>query len=553
MGAKKPRVVIVGAGMAGITAANRLYVASEGRFEVVVVEGGMRIGGRINTCEFGGDRVEMGATWIHGVGGSPVYEIATRVQALSSEQPWECMDGMLEVSRTVAEDGSEVDPAVSERVSALFKSLMDFAQGKAKAVGDGGRSGSGHREVEEEERLHEVAAEALEVCKGESGGMKNLSIGSFLRKGLEIYWERNGYGKNWRRKLDEEAVFAMHENTQRICTSADDLSTLDFSAESEYVMCSGREITIAKGYSSIIESLTSVLPSGTIRLGWEVVKIDWRPVEDVSEIGHADPLPVTLHFRDGAKISADHVVLTVSLGVLKARVDRDSGLFAPPLPSFKTDSISRLGFGVVNKLFLQLPATNDRTDFPVLQLAFHRTDSGFKNEGVPWWMRRTASLAPIHRSSHVLLSWFAGKEALHLETLTDEEIMEGVSSTVDSMLPSPSGSVSRNGKLNPKKLPNGSQGGSAKFEKVLRSKWGSDPLFLGSYSYVAVGSSVDDVDALAEPLPRATEATRCVRHPLQILFAGEATHRTHYSTTHGAYFSGIREANRLLQHYYYSK
>ncbi|KAI4380363.1 hypothetical protein MLD38_006561 [Melastoma candidum] len=523
--------------MAGITAANRLYVASEGRFEVVVVEGGTRIGGRIHTCEFGGDRVEMGATWIHGVGGSPVYEIATRVQALSSEQPWECMDGILEVSRAVAEDGSEVDPAVLERVSSLFNSLMDFAQGKAKAVGDGAPSGSG---------LREVAVEALEVCKGESGGMRNLSIGSFLRKGLEIYWERDGCGKkNGWRNLDEEAVFAMHENTQRVYTSADDLSTLDFSAESEYVMCSGREITIAKGYSSIIEPLASVLPPGTIRLGREVVKIDWCPAEDDSENGHADSLPVTLHFRDGATISADHVVVTVSLGVLKARGGRDSGLFVPPLPSFKTDAISRLGFGVVNKLFLQLPTTDDRTKFPVLQLAFHRTDSGFKNEDVPWWMRRTASLAPIHRSSDVLLSWFAGKEALHLETLADEEIIEGVSGTVHSMLPiPPSGSVPRNGKLNPDKLPNG----PVKFKKVLRSKWGSDPLFLGSYSYVAVGSSVDDVDALAESLPRATETPR-VRHPLQLLFAGEATHRTHYSTTHGAYFSGIREADRLLQHY----
>ncbi|KAM1240461.1 hypothetical protein ACFX2J_045778 [Malus domestica] len=52
-----------------------------------------RIGGRINTSEFGGDRIEMGATWIHGIGGSPVHKIAQEINALESAHPWECMDG----------------------------------------------------------------------------------------------------------------------------------------------------------------------------------------------------------------------------------------------------------------------------------------------------------------------------------------------------------------------------------------------------------------------------------------------------------------------------
>eukprot|EP00249_Psilotum_nudum_P029087 c39307_g1_i1 orf=1-498(+) len=86
------------------------------------------------------------------------------------------------------------------------------------------------------------------------------------------------------------------------------------------------------------------------------------------------------------------------------------------------------------------------------------------------------------------------------------------------------------------------------FQGVLRSSWGRNPLFLGSYSYVAVGSSGADLETMAEPLPKFGGEGE-TSSPLQLLFAGEATDRHFYSTTHGAYRSGIREANRLLQHY----
>ena len=38
------------------------------------------------------------------------------------------------------------------------------------------------------------------------------------------------------------------------------------------------------------------------------------------------------------------------------------------------------------------------------------------------------------------------------------------------------------------------------------------------------------------------------------MFAGEATNSTQFSTAHGAYNTGIRESNRILDQYnYYSK
>lgn len=50
-------------------------------------------------------------------------------------------------------------------------------------------------------------------------------------------------------------------------------------------------------------------------------------------------------------LTADVVVVTVPLGVLKANVLR----FAPPLPPSKQLAMHRLGFGLLNKLVIEFP------------------------------------------------------------------------------------------------------------------------------------------------------------------------------------------------------
>ncbi|KFK29526.1 putative polyamine oxidase 5-like [Arabis alpina] len=536
--AKKARIVIIGAGMAGLTAANKLYTSSNNTmFELSVVEGGSRIGGRINTSEFSSEKIEMGATWIHGIGGSPLYKIAKENGSLVSDEPWECMDSTIDKPKTFAEGGFEIQPSIVEPISGLFNALMELAQGKEISQSDGDLA-----------HIHEIATR---FCSSSRNGFNGSSVGSFLKSGFDAYWDSitnggggengvNGYGK-WSRKSLEEAIFTMFSNTQRTYTSADDLSTLDFAAESEYQMFPGEEITIAKGYLSVIHHLASVLPQGLIQLNRKVTKVEWQSNEE---------RPVKLHFSDGSIVYADHVIVTVSLGVLKAGIEigeEGGGLFSPPLDDFKSDAINRLGYGVVNKLFVEMSQRN----FPSLQLVFDREDSEFRFVKIPWWMRRTATIAPIHSNSKVLLSWFAGKEALELEKLTDEEIIDGVLTTVSCLTGK---EVKKDTAKTPRPLINGSlnddDGEVMTITKVLTSKWGSDPLFRGSYSYVAVGSSGDDIDALAEPLPKINKKGGQVKvHELQVMFAGEATHRTHYSTTHGAYYSGLREANRLLMHY----
>ena len=60
---EKKKVLILGAGLSGITAAKTLY--DQGVTDFLVLEGQSYIGGRITQASFAGKKVEMGANWIH--------------------------------------------------------------------------------------------------------------------------------------------------------------------------------------------------------------------------------------------------------------------------------------------------------------------------------------------------------------------------------------------------------------------------------------------------------------------------------------------------------
>jgi len=67
-------VIVIGAGMAGLTAARRL---SDLGYEVLVLEAAERIGGRLATDHSLGAPFELGAGWIHGPRGNPVSALVS--------------------------------------------------------------------------------------------------------------------------------------------------------------------------------------------------------------------------------------------------------------------------------------------------------------------------------------------------------------------------------------------------------------------------------------------------------------------------------------------
>ena len=73
---ERRQVIVIGAGIAGLAAARTL--ADRGH-DAVLLEARDRIGGRIWTSRWSDAAIDLGASWIHGVDGNPIAELARAV------------------------------------------------------------------------------------------------------------------------------------------------------------------------------------------------------------------------------------------------------------------------------------------------------------------------------------------------------------------------------------------------------------------------------------------------------------------------------------------
>jgi monoamine oxidase len=69
---------------------------------------------------------------------------------------------------------------------------------------------------------------------------------------------------------------------------------------------------------------------------------------------------------------------------------------------------------------------------------------------------------------------------------------------------------------------------------ILRTKWNTNINSFGSYSFTAVGTEMRHFEDLAAEVNN------------KLFFAGEHTEVDYFSTAHGAYLSGIREAEKII-------
>ncbi|XP_076461064.1 spermine oxidase-like [Babylonia areolata] len=468
-----PKILIIGAGIAGVAAGKRLV--EEGFNNFKIFEASDRIGGRIWSVvtDEEGNKAEMGANWIHGVENNPIYQIAEENNLLQLRHK----DKSLRSKDVfVSESGTVVADRLVKEVDLIYGLLINECES--------------------------FYTENMPTPEDED------SVGNFLQRNFD---EKVCRFTNGERRI-RELIFGQRKLLECCISGCDTLGEVALQDFGSYESLPGIHYTIPPGFNTILDILCKDIPKDNIVFNSPVRCINW-------DQGPQARYPVCVELESGEKHYADHVIVTVSLGVLQAACDR---MFTPALPPEKVQAITGLGFGVVDKVFLEF-------DRPIVDADVFRLNILWEDDCPPEvdlrhsWYRKIYSFEVVHE--HILVGWLSGKEALFMESLTEEQIGEDCIMVLKRILkkdiPAP--------------------------VRVLRTKWGTNRLTRGSYSFIKVGSSQQDVVELSKPLKSKGQTKP------SLLFGGEATHASFYSTTHGALLTGYREANRLVKLYHPSR
>lgn len=193
------------------------------------------------------------------------------------------------------------------------------------------------------------------------------TVGQFVQNSFYKYLRTSNDTDETKRMTDGLFNWRLTmEKTENGCASVYDMS---LGAWGEYILCEGEEaVELARGYQPVLDVLLKDIPKDSILLNTHVERILWKESGEIQEkerenSGHQ----VTVITSGGEEFSADHVIVTCSLGYLKLHMDK---LFLPQLPEDKVSAVKRLGFGTVNKIYLEFESPFWEKNCGGIQLAW---------------------------------------------------------------------------------------------------------------------------------------------------------------------------------------
>ncbi|XP_044737394.1 spermine oxidase isoform X1 [Chrysoperla carnea] len=508
---KEVKVIIIGAGIAGLSAANHLV--KNGFTDFLILEGRNRIGGRICGIPIGSQKVELGANWIHGVLGNPIFEFAMS-------------HGLIDIVNIPKPH--KIVAATEKGTQASFSILQEIYEAYICFL----------RRCEEYFLCQYLPPEGIH------------SVGDHIALEVELYLNKidNSNDRHIRR-----LIFECLLKRETCITGCDSMTEIDLLELGSYTELQGGNIVLPSGYSSILDPMAKHIPADKILKRYPVSNIKWASAgdsgfsDDTGEdsddsdktvieegilVSSSDKREendnhsrssskskngfskVEITCENGKKFQCDHVICTIPLGVLKDKVDT---LFTPSLPTYKVEAIERLLFGTVDKIFLEYDRPFLSANISEVMLLWEPDDDETTDISNNWY-KKIYSFSKI--SETLLLGWISGKEAIYMESLPYDVIADKCTEILRKFLNDP---------LIPK--PN----------KCVCTTWYSQPFTRGSYTAMAVGASQLDIEQLAQPLYSSIHQQKP-----SVLFAGEHTHSNFYSTVHGAYLTGRTAAQIVL-------
>lgn len=157
------RVIVIGAGIAGISAARSLEQAG---FTAIVLEGSNRIGGRIQTDRSLGAPIELGAARIRGTEENPIYNYANVANVESVPFGWDNLQGF-------ASDGTPINTELLNKSKADLTKMVtiavvkNIARRRDQRVADVIQRERDNKELtREEERILDFALASAELAFG---------------------------------------------------------------------------------------------------------------------------------------------------------------------------------------------------------------------------------------------------------------------------------------------------------------------------------------------------------------------------------------------------
>lgn len=165
---------------------------------------------------------------------------------------------------------------------------------------------------------------------------------------------------------------------QEIDNSCTNLNTLSAKHWGKYKFTGGEDyINLLAGYSSVVDALIQDLPNHIIHFNSPIKQILWQKnmSADISNhfVDDFSSFPSCVMCEDGSSVYCMHVIVTCSIGYLKANLDL---MFKPPLPSRLTSAIDSMGFGVVDKVFLSYDAPWWGKECQAFQIVRDQSDKG---------------------------------------------------------------------------------------------------------------------------------------------------------------------------------